>query len=72
MKIKVTCPSCGREFEKEFEDSKIERYKNGELVQRVFPELTPVERELFFISHICGDCWDNMFSEEDEEYYDTE
>ena len=69
MKIKVTCPNCGREFEKEFDDVKIDQLKKGELVQRVFPELSPADRELFFISHICGDCWDSLFNDLEDDYF---
>ena len=67
MIISVKCPSCGREFRREFDDEKIKRIQNGEFVQRVFPELNSDERELFFISHICGECWNTIFREVEEE-----
>ena len=41
-------------------------WRHGEFVQNAFHYLTPAEREFFFQSRICGDCWDNMFSEDDE------
>lgn len=66
-KITVKCPSCGKEFSKEFDTVKIVRVMNGELVQDVFPELSADDRELFFISHICPTCWNNIFAEVDEE-----
>ncbi len=65
MIITVKCPHCGKEFSKEFEDSKLKRL-HTELVQDVFPELSADDRELFFISHICGDCWDEIFDEDIE------
>lgn len=34
-----------------------------ELVQNVFPKISVDDRELFFISHICGDCFDKLFEE---------
>lgn len=34
-----------------------------ELIQNVFPEISSDDRELFFISNICGDCFDKMFEE---------
>ncbi len=34
-----------------------------ELVQNVFPEVSKDDRELFFISNICGDCFDELFEE---------
>lgn len=72
MILKVKCIQCGTEFSKEFDDAKIERLKNGELVQDVFPELTPDERELYFITHICGNCWDEMFGVEEDEDIETD
>ena len=68
MKITVTCPQCEQQFSKEFDTTKVNKVVFGELVQDVFPELTPEERELYFISHICPTCWDSLFGvEEDDE-----
>lgn len=72
MILKVKCIQYGTEFSKEFDDAKIERLKNGELVQSVFPELTSDERELYFITNICGNCWDEMFGVEDDEDIETD
>lgn len=66
MILTVKCPHCGQEFSKEFEDSKVLKVWSGEMVQSVFPELSADDRELFFISHICGDCWDELFDEDIE------
>ena len=67
MIVTVKCPHCGQQFSREFDTTKVNRVMAGELVQDVFPELSADDRELFFISHICGDCWDELFNEEDEE-----
>jgi hypothetical protein len=40
------------------------RWENGELVQNVFPDLTPDQRE-FIMTGMCNDDWDNMFSKEE-------
>lgn len=61
MKVTVKCPQCGKEFSKEFDDSKLAKLKAGESVQDVFPELSSDERESFFLSHLCPECWDNLF-----------
>jgi len=67
MIVTVKCSHCGREFSKKFEDEKVLRVLlHGELVQDVFPELSADDRELFFISQICGDCWDEIFDEDIE------
>ena len=39
----------------------LDRWKGGELIQDVFPDLTPSERE-FLITGILGDEWDTIFS----------
>ena len=44
MKVTVTCPQCGQTFSKEFDTAKVNRVMFGELVQNVFPELTPDRR----------------------------
>lgn len=39
-------------------------YLQGERsIQDVFPEMSPDDREFFFISGICPDCWDKIFVE---------
>ena len=45
-------------------------WKQGEYIQNAMPYLTVDERELL-ISGICGECFDNMFPDEDEENYDN-
>lgn len=45
---------------------KIAAWRAGSLIQRVFPELNADERELM-ISGTCGECWNIMFAEEEED-----
>ena len=45
-------------------------WKKGEYIQNAMPYLEVGERELL-ISGICGECFDNMFPDEDEENYDS-
>ena len=70
MQISVVCPQCNRTFAKEFDDNKIIRYMQGENVATLFPDISPEERELYFISHICPTCWDDLFGIEDAEFED--
>jgi hypothetical protein len=59
------CPFCGEHYEftldmdfDEFMDS-MWKYKNGELLQNAFPNLSPDEREQIKTG-ICAKCWDEM------------
>lgn len=64
VKIAVTCPQCGQQWEVEvFYEDYIE-FTNGShrLVQNTFSYLKPEERELF-LSHICPDCWDRIMAD---------
>lgn len=36
-------------------------------IQDIFPEMSPDDREFFFISGICPDCWDKIFVEPSSE-----
>jgi len=42
------------------------RYAEGELIQRAFPDLTPGERE-FIKSGVTQEEWDTAFPKDDEE-----
>ena len=57
----VKCRMCGTEHEVSMTVQQYEQLVNRtELIQRIFPEKSPVERELL-ISKTCGECWDNLF-----------
>ena len=42
------------------------RWKHGELIQNVMPQLTPDERE-FLLTGIMPDEWEDIFSDNEEE-----
>ena len=66
--LDVNCHNCGKRFVSPvFTHDKWIRYKIGEHAQDVFPNWTPAERELFLISGICGDCFDIIMAEPDED-----
>lgn len=68
-----TCVSCGETHEMStiFTVKKwnawLEKRKLGVHVQAFWPELSPAEREEFFISGVCDACWRKLFPPEDEE-----
>jgi len=67
-KVFTKCHECGKAFySPEFTQGEWNRYQNGEHAQNVFPNWTPSERELFLISGICGDCFDRIMAEPDED-----
>jgi hypothetical protein len=40
---------------------------SGELIQNAMPSLSFAGREML-ISRICGECWDKMFPDDDEDF----
>ena len=61
------CVVCGKIHEPVILDAeKYYRWKDGECIQDVFPEMTKEQREIL-ISGTCPECWDALFPEEDEE-----
>lgn len=65
VKLEQSCKVCGVKFNATVEKEDLDNRKNGLHVQNAFPYLTPGERELFFMTHICDACWEDMFKEED-------
>lgn len=65
--IERTCPFCGRvqELEVGYWDFWMWS-EQGMLAQDAFPYLSADVREIL-ISGICPQCWDNMFTEGDED-----
>ena len=61
--VEVKCPGCKEKFlSKELPSKDVrEWFETGGLncphVQDLFPQLDADERELFFMSHLCGECW---------------
>lgn len=67
--VVVVCPACGKEKSVTVRESDWRRWVGGgcrDLIYSAFPYLKADERELL-ISGICGDCWDSMFREDDEQ-----
>ena len=63
--ITCNCPLCKRDFNFELTPEEADKYYDylylGKyLIQEVFPNRTPSERELLK-GGMCGECWDNMF-----------
>lgn len=63
--IKVVCVSCGitKYIEVTQEQHDELHNPNRRKIQEILPKHTPAEREMF-VSRICEDCWNKMFSEE--------
>jgi len=63
-KIVKRCPLCGKANSMPVDIEKYDRYMNGtELIQRVFPELNPIERE-FIKTGYCVECQKMLFGSE--------
>lgn len=56
----VQCRQCRESIDIPFTEEQLKRWKAGELIQRVMPELSPDQREVL-ISGICGTCFDRIF-----------
>lgn len=41
-------------------------WNQGTHAQSAFPYLSDADRELLFMSGICGECWDKMFDDEEK------
>mgnify|MGYP003145533521 CR=1 FL=1 len=72
MIVSAECRHCKTTDSLRVEDGPYNRWLNREgLVQDVFPDLTPDQRELL-IGHrggwfVCHRCWDIVFANDDEE-----
>lgn len=62
------CPECGEVHALDVDPAKLVRwtteYPALPHVRYFWPEVSPAEREEFFMSGICGRCWNRMFGEE--------
>lgn len=63
--ILVKCPHCSAFTEVVAPTEAFRRWRNGEYIQDVLPELSDDDREAL-ISGLCPDCWDEVFGEDDE------
>lgn len=65
--INIKCNQCKKVFHFTITEEQYKQYISGEgLIQNIFPEIQPEYRELF-ISQICPDCWNKIFSYADEQ-----
>jgi len=62
----VECRVCHKDRSVDVPVEGYLRWRSGELIQDALPSLSLAERELF-ISGTCGECWDRMFSDLDDE-----
>ena len=61
------CRSCGERFvSPAFDMSKLKELESR-YVQDVLPDWIPADRELFFISGICGSCFDRIMAQPEGE-----
>lgn len=59
-RTKVFCVECAACYDLPVTTEQLTRWRAGELIQRIMPELTKADRELF-ISGIFGRCWISIF-----------
>jgi hypothetical protein len=69
--VDCTCPICSQTSAVLVELEGYSAWFNGSLIQVAMPYLSPNERE-GLMTGICSDCWDNMFSDDDEDSEDFE
>ena len=60
------CPFCGHSNEVEVNEIDYLDWSDGMLIQDAFPYLSANEREELKTG-ICGDCWDKMFGQEEDD-----
>ena len=63
---KYTCKFCGKEVTVQAEEENFLRFDAGAHAHDVFPDLRVNYRELM-ISGICGECFDQIFENDDED-----
>lgn len=59
------CPVCGNGSTVTVLAHDYARWRDGELVQRAFPEMPPADRELL-VSGTHSECWTVLFGVDDE------
>lgn len=65
VKIKRKCIQCGGISVITLDEEKFMRWQKGELVQRVFPEMSKEDREVL-VSGTHPRCWKILFEGEDD------
>ena len=68
-KITFVCSLCGKEHVMYLEEADYEKYvegqQNGEVIQHIFPDMNPCDREKF-LSEFCEDCQNLIFGKDEE------
>lgn len=64
--LHVACKICGVFHRLVVSKAARKAHREGALVQEAFPQVSPGERELFFVSRICPTCWDSLMGPEEE------
>ena len=69
MEMGCQCRLCGKVVYLEATVTQWEEYHNPHRrhIQAIFPEMSASNRELL-ISGICGECFDSLFGQEDDEF----
>ena len=65
------CLGCGASATFVMTGAQFFRYQSGEHVQHVFPDWSDDDREML-ISGTCPTCFEEMFPEEEEDYWDED
>lgn len=60
--VSATC-ECGTTTTANVQTRDVFAWRQGAFAQEAFPLVPASDREHLFISGICPDCWDRMFSE---------
>lgn len=61
IELESRCVMCQMESRIEVTLNAYSMWNMGTAVQSAFPFLSPADREQFFMTGICGQCWDQMF-----------
>jgi hypothetical protein len=62
--IRKVCPHCLQDAVVVVTTNDFNRWVNGELAQRAFPEMKPEDREML-ISGVHPKCWEELYPEEE-------
>lgn len=66
MNIDVRCWKCNTEYLISVEREAYENWQNGELIQDALFMLSADQREML-LSGTCGECFDKLFPDQDED-----
>lgn len=68
--VTISCMHCGKEFSVPMSEDQYNRltnrFKTGELIQNILPDVSPEIRELF-ISRTCAKCWNDIMSFDEDD-----